>query len=89
MSNTRSMYECVEIQLFSDERVPYTGQGTIKYAKIKLDSSRIVGRGAKTIDLIVNSKGIVNTERKIRKWLVHEGITVPNNLDKTLRQYKK
>ena len=90
MSDTRpSKYECVGVQLFSDENKQYTGRGNIKYARLSLSTQRVTSPEIeRTMDLIVNAKGIVNTERKVKNLLRHEGIVIPETLSEMLRNYK-
>ena len=85
----RSGYECIGVKLFSDEGL-YAGRGLIRYATIEFSSERVSGLMPikRTVDLIVNSKGLTKVERKIRNHLISERISIPENLSKIVRSYQ-
>src|SRR3989344_1410401 len=90
MTNTRgSPYECVKVNLFTDNG-PYQGKGLIRYAKLELSSGRVTTARIpeKTIELIVQSNGLTKAERKIKKRLISERITIPQNLRNLMTSYE-
>ena len=67
-----------------------SSKGLIRYAKLELSSGRVTTARIpeKTIELIVQSNGLTKAERKIKKRLISERITIPRNLRTLMTSYE-